>query len=89
MISHIMKLILVRTGMIRPLKKISRGYYISNNDKWKLICYNSSWHNRSYNCHKIELGQFDSEKCFYEDYPTLKSLIKAIEDVESTSNKST
>lgn len=64
---------------IRPLKRIQSGYYISNDGNWEFIQSDSSWNvysQFSFN------GKID-EPFFYESYPTLKSLIKAVESLRS------
>lgn len=58
--------------MIRPLKKIEAGRYLSYDYKWEFCRYDSQCNWNAY--YKSSTHPF-----FFESYPTLKSLIKKIE----------
>jgi hypothetical protein len=71
---------MVALMIIRPLKRIEKGYYISADKEWEFVDQPSGWYAYS----------LDNDLCgpyFYEPYPTLKLLVKAVETAVKTITK--
>lgn len=67
---------------IRPLHKFEEGY-ISDDGNYFFLIFERNWlaYKRKPNYYYFDGPNFTGQPIFYESYPTLKSLIKAIESI--------